>query len=155
MIGAVPLPEPVRRAASRFRRPLAAGLAALAVLVTVNSLASSPTPAPVPATRATTVPGEVTVPVPLAVRAVADVLAPGDIVDLVSIADDGSARVVAARARVVEQPDAGGGFTPTTALLLVAVPESSALDLATATAQGAMTVLIHGSTSVSPLDSGT
>jgi hypothetical protein len=96
----------------------------------------------------------VTVPVPLAVRSVADILDPGDIVDLVSVTEDGRAQVVASRVRVVEQPGSGaGGFTPAEALLLVSVPAGDALDLAAATARGGITVLIHGSTPTTALDS--
>ena len=140
----LPLRASWRRTVLRFRRPLAAVLSGLAVVLAVSSLTSAPVPAVPTPTRATTSPGEVTVPVPLAVRAVADALAPGAIVDLVSVTGDGRASIVAARARVVGQPVGGSGFAPTDALLLVAVPESQALAVATATAQGAMTVLIHG-----------
>ncbi len=92
-------------------------------------------------------------PVPLAVGPVVDLLQPGDIVDLVSVTDEGRAHVVAARARVVGQPDSAGGFAPTDALLLVAVPEESALALATATARSALTVIIHGSGRGATVDS--
>jgi hypothetical protein len=129
----------------RWRRPAAAVLAAVAVILTISTFRTPSDPVAAPVLRPAAAPGEVTVPVPLAVRAVASILEPGDIVDLVSVADDGRARVVATRARVVDQPESGVGFTPTEALLLVAVPEATALSLATAAAHGAMTVIIHSS----------
>lgn len=125
------------------------------MILALGTLSSEAAPVPATAVRANPTPGEVTVPVPLAVRAVADVLEPGDIVDLVSVSDDGRAHVVAARARVVGQPGGAGGFTPTDALLLVAVPEETALALATATARSAVTVIIHGFGPGSAVDSPT
>lgn len=140
-----------RRASVRFRRPLAAVLAGLAVLVTVSTLRSEPPPAPAMASTPSSAPGEVTVPVPLAVSA--GILQPGDVIDLVSVDDDGRARVVAPRARVVGQPASVGGFGSTDPLLLVAVPEAVALALASATARDALTVLIRGNAAASSLDS--
>lgn len=86
------------------------------------------------------------VPVPLADAGVADVLASGDLVDLIAVgtAPDqppGHAPVVVAHsARVRETPDGRGG----TRSILVEVPESAAAPLAAIAAGTPLAVIVHG-----------
>lgn len=143
-----------RRPWGRARRPLAAVLAGLATVIGLTALRSDPPQpradaAPAPAVR----PGEVTVPVTLSMRAVADTLSAGDIVDLVTVDDDGDPHRVAERARVVDRPTSGSGLAPTEAIVLVAVPEADALDLAAAASQSSLALLIHPPADDGSLDS--
>lgn len=136
-----------------MRRPLAAALAGLATVVAISALRSDPPEPTEPmATAPLLQPGEVTVPIPLAMRAVAESVQPGDIVDLVTVDEGGNARLVAHRARIVDRPTTGSGLTPTGALLLVAVPLDQALDVAAA-AQSPLSLLIHPPDASGSLDS--
>lgn len=98
------------------------------------------------------------VPVPLADPAVADVLSPGDLVDLVAVAgpapdpaapgsggpgggDQGGGPVLAARAAQVRDIPAG---RPGARSILVEVPESAAPDLAATAATTPLAVIVHG-----------
>lgn len=134
----------IRRLVDRHRRPIATVLAGLAVALTLVTLRSDPPVGPA-ATIATPAagPGEVTVPVTLGNAAIASVLAVGDVVDLISVADDGPAEVVAARARVVELAATGSALSSSATVLLVAVPESQALSLSAAVAGGVLSVVIR------------
>lgn len=86
------------------------------------------------------------VPVPLADPAVADVLNPGDLVDLVAVATahevphDGGPVLVARGARVRDTPDG----RPGTRSILVEVPESAAASLAATAAGTPLAVIVHG-----------
>jgi len=83
------------------------------------------------------------VPVILDSPALAGAVEVGDEVDLVSIDAQGRAEIVAARARVVDQ---GGGSSPlggASPMLLVAVPEATALGLAAASLTTRISLLIH------------
>ena len=126
---------------TRYRRPVAAALAAVAVLLTVSALRADPAPPTVTEQAPPVAAGEVTVPVPIAPRSVVDLLEPGDVVDLVALTPEGGTNVVAERARVVDTPS--GGLASSGGVLLVAVPESVAVDLAGAGAQGSLSVLIR------------
>lgn len=130
-----------RRVLARHRRAVAAALAAAAVLITVTTLRSDPPPPIVTEQAPPVAPGEVTVPVPIGLRAVIDLLQPGDIVDLVAVTAEGSTDVVAQRARVIDAPPSG--LAGSVGVLLVAVHESDAVDLAGAGARGSLSVLIH------------
>lgn len=86
------------------------------------------------------------VPVPLADPGVADVLSPGDLVDLVAV---GTARstpsehgpvLVARGARIRDTPDG----SPGTRSILVEVPESAAAPLAATAAGTPLAVIVHG-----------
>lgn len=143
----LPLPDPLRRATNRHRRLLAAVLAALATVLAISAI--RPAPAATTAAESTapsapsTRPGEVTVPVILDSPALASTVKAGDEIDVVSIDAQGQAEIVAERARVVEQ---GGGASPlgaTSPVLLVAVPEETALDLAAASLTMRISLLIH------------
>lgn len=126
---------------TRYRRPVAAALAAVAVLLTVSTLRADPAPPTVTEQAPPVAAGEVTVPVPIALRSVVDLLEPGDVVDLVALTPEGGTNVVAERARVVDTPS--GGLASPSDVLLVAVPEAEAITLAGAGAQGSLSVLIR------------
>lgn len=131
----------------RYRRPLAAVCAGLAVLLTISAL-KAPQPAasamgmdlaPRPAI------GEIAAPITLASAAIASSLEVGDIIDLVAIPTTGTGRaqVVARRARVLDIGDSSGFGASATALIVVAVPELDALAIADATVDSELTALIH------------
>lgn len=120
---------------------MAAALAAVAVLLTASTLRSDPPPPTVAEQAPLVAAGEVTVPVPIALRSVIDLLEPGDVVDLLAVTPEGAADVVAERARVVDAP--AGGLSSSSSVLLVAVPESDAIALAGAGALGSLSVLIR------------
>ena len=131
----------------RYRRPLAAVCAGLAVLLTISAL-NAPQPAasamgmdlaPRPAI------GEIAAPITLASAAIASSLEVGDIIDLVAIPTTGTGRaqVVARRARVLNVGDSGGFGASESALVVVAVPELDALAMADATVDSELTALIH------------
>ena len=124
----------------RYRRPLAAVCAGLAVLLTISAL-KAPQPvasamgidlAPRPAI------GEIAAPITLASAAIASSLEVGDIIDLVAIPTTG-----ARRARVLDIGDSSGFGASATALIVVAVPELDALAIADATVDSELTALIH------------
>jgi hypothetical protein len=147
-----PLPA-LRRRIRRHRRPLAAALAAAGVLVALTALR-----APVPATSATgpdtTVaadptalrPGEASVPVLLGSSALAGVLQPGDVVDLVAASPTGEPEIVAAGVRVLERPSGGSGLAPSSGgLVVVAVAADDAVDVAVTSSRDDLTVVIRSS----------
>ena len=83
------------------------------------------------------------VPVPLANPGVADVLSPGDLVDLVAVdaaPDAHEPALVARAARVRDTPDGRNG----TRSILVEVPESAAATLAATAAGSPLAVIVHG-----------
>ena len=128
---------------------MAATLAGAGVLLAVSSLRPAPTTivAAGPSTSALR-PGEVAIPLTLSSAAVARTLAVGDVIDVIGLSgtDDSepSATVVARRSRVLDVPDSAGGFgSSASAIVLVAVTESAALDVSTATARGPVTVVIR------------
>ncbi len=82
--------------------------------------------------------GQVAVPVRLADLAVADLLRPGDRVDVLASVDGRATEVVAAGALVLAVPAAGGG----TGLLVLAVSADTAPGLATATTAATLTVTL-------------
>ncbi|HAN70438.1 MAG TPA: hypothetical protein DCQ36_02455 [Actinobacteria bacterium] len=133
---------------------MAAALAFLATIVAVSALRADP-PDPTPTTDSAPLvrPGEVTVPIPLTVRAIAEAVQPGDIVDLVTVDEGGDARLIAQRARIVDRPTTGTALTPTGAILLVAVPRARALALTAAASQAPLSVLIHPPDDPASLDS--
>lgn len=140
----------LRRRVRRHRRPIAALLAAAAVLAAVTAVrAPAPTTAggtPGASTADPTAlqPGESSVPILLASSAVASVLRPGDVIDLVAPSPSGDPEVVAAGARVVDRPAAGGGLAPTSGgLVVVAISAHEALDVAVASTRDDLTVVIR------------
>ena len=140
-----------RRLLRRHRRPVAAVLAGLGVLVALTALRPAP-PLAVDAvagdalTGSAVRRGEVLVPVALTSGAVASALDVGDIIDLVGLSGDErmTASVVAASARVVEVPAAGSALSgASSGVVLVAVPERAALPLSAASANGGITFVIR------------
>lgn len=86
------------------------------------------------------------VPVPLADPSVADVLSPGDLVDLVAVdianedPHDRGPVLVARGARVLQTPEGRAGARS----ILVEVPESAAASLAATAAGTPLAVIVHG-----------
>ncbi|MET3861309.1 hypothetical protein ABIE38_002242 [Dietzia sp. 2505] len=83
------------------------------------------------------------VPVPLADPAVADLLQPGDLVDLVGTADPDSFAAPAVVARAARVRDTPAGRVGSRSIL-VEVPESDAARLASTAAGTPLAVLVHG-----------
>jgi hypothetical protein len=128
--------SPIARKIRRYRRPIAALLAACSVLMIIAALR------PAPPILTTDVPrllaGEVGAPVTLSSSGVAAAVQPGDIIDVIAL--DGSPEaavpvVIASKVRVIEARDS--------ALLLLAVNAEQALDLAAAGFALPLTVTIH------------
>lgn len=89
-------------------------------------------------------PGESSVPVLLASSALAGVLRPGDIVDLVAAAPTGEPEIVAAGARVLERQAGGSGLAPSSGgLVVVAVDADVAVDVAVTSSRDDLTVVIR------------
>jgi hypothetical protein len=133
----------IRRTVRRHRRSLAAVLAGAATLVALTALRAaqvppSPDAAGAAATSSTSIPGQVTVPVALASGAIAAVLQVGDVIDLVAAADaDTPGSVIARGAHVVELPAGGSALGgSSSAVILVALPESDALRVVTSMGDG-------------------
>ena len=147
-----PLPA-LRRRIRRHRRPLAAALAAAGTLAALTALrapmpvdSSAGSGAPVAADPTSLRQGEASVPVLLASGAMAGVLRPGDIVDLVAAAPSGEPQVVAAGARVLDRPTGGSGLAPSSGgLVIVAVDADEAVDIAVAASRDDLTVVIRAS----------
>ena len=136
----------------RRRRAARIGLAAALVLAAPFVDRTEPADAPAPTATATTTAGHGdppagarvrVVPVPLADPAVADLLRPGDLVDLVGTAElaPGQApALVAHAARVRDAPEGRSGSRS----LLVEVPEAEAAHLAATAAGTPLAVVVHG-----------
>lgn len=128
---------------------MAATVAGAGVLVALSSLRSAPDSVVVAAPPVSDLlPGEVAVPLTLSSAAVANTLATGDVIDVIGLSGaDGSdprAVIVARRSRVIDVPESSGTFgSSSSAIVLVAVVESAALDVSTAIARGPMTVVIR------------
>jgi len=139
----------------RHRRAIAAALAGLATLMALTAIRAPQEPANALATaNLSTRPGvgEVAVPILLKDPAIASIAQVGDRIDVLAVAkgNDGQAagqlppRIVARQARVVEGSAPDTGFMPlTTGLLVVAVDESTALDLASAAATFDLSIAVH------------
>ena len=136
---------PLAHFTRRHRRSIAAASAALAVLLALGSVRSVATPA---GTLATLESGYVAIPVPLSPPAAAGLLHVGDIIDLIAVTDTGTASTVARGARVTGVPAAGGFMSTTSALVLVAVDEPSALRIAGATGSSDLTFAMHPQTAL-------
>jgi hypothetical protein len=137
----------LRQARSRYRRPIAALLAALATIVAITALRPSNPPAATTEAEAISLtrPGEVTVPVPLSRGGSA--VDTGDVVDLVTIDDNGLARVIANDV-VVTETTTNSGYS-SDAVALISMSERDAL-LVTAAAGRAPLALIINPRSASP-----
>ena len=126
--------SPIARKIRRYRRPIAAALAGLSVLLTVSALRP---PAPIVVAEQPGIPltkGEIGVPITLANAAVAGVIRSGDHVDVIALTDMGK-HVLARNVRIVEVMDGG--------LLVLAAQPEQAGELAARSLQHALTITIH------------
>jgi hypothetical protein len=141
-----------RRRLRRRRRPVAAALTLVAVLAAGSSLRPSQPDPPAPdgdRSGSWALPaGLVAAPIRIAEPAVAGLLTPGDVVDVVAADAQGRASVVASGAVVIWLPAAdAGAFAPdpfSGAVLMVAVPASTAVAIAGATTTGQLSLLVTG-----------
>ncbi len=140
-----------RRRLRRRRRTVAAGLAFVAVLAAGSALrpgspAHDQPEGGSPASRLEIPSGLVAAPVRVAEPSVAELVGAGDVVDVVAADPRGRTFVVAPGAIVVRQPPAtSGSFGPDPlagVVLLVAVPETTALALAGATVTAQLSLVI-------------
>lgn len=137
---AVPTLASVRQLIRNRRRPLAAVLAGAAVLIGLTSLKPAPAISAPTMDPTRPVAGEVAIAVELSSQAAAAVVSPGDRVDIVEHADMTTPRVIARNARVLSAGSAGF-LASSSAVLLVAVDEPTAMRLAGAT--GDLTPMIQ------------
>jgi hypothetical protein len=130
------------------RRLVSAALAFCSVLFALQVLA----PAGTETSRATTGANEVAIdddllqfPLRLSDAAVAELLSPGDVVDVFGSEVRGATTVVAQGLPVVEVPEVTGSAFGGAGdgLVVVAVSEGGAVDLAAATSRGPVTVAVH------------
>jgi hypothetical protein len=147
----------LQRLLQRHRRVLAAALAGLATLMALSVIRApqdSPTSSVTILGNAQPGPGEVAVPVMLKDQAIASIAEPGDLVDILAVAKAGvgsevtqpATQIVARRARVIETSQPDSGFMPlASGLLVVAVDEATALDLASAAATSDLSIAVHPS----------
>ena len=129
----------------RHRRLLAALLAGAATLLALTSIRGGTVVADAGPATDPSLPrsGEASVPVSLDSTALTSVLHVGDVIDLVQVDEAGTARVVAPDARVLELPGGTGPLTgASAAVVLVAVPRATALDLSGAASLGGLTFLL-------------
>ena len=147
----------MRLALVRYRRPLAGASAFLAVLLGLSTVQSATTDAEqgtvrridaaLTPTTAAPEDGLVAAPVRLADPAVAELLAPGSIVDVLAADGRGQAAIVAESVKVLAVPDPnneGWGIADSGgALVLLAVTTSEATELAATAAVGPLSVVLH------------
>jgi pilus assembly protein CpaB len=139
----------LRRWLALHRRWVSATLAFVAVLVGLTSLAQPAEPERSPRVAAPTsaalLDGHLAVPLRLSDPAVAALLGPGDVVDVMVADQRSTARLVAADLTVTAVPDAGSGgpWAQSDGLVMVAATEDQALSLAGAAAHGPVTVAVH------------
>ena len=130
-------PARLRRFLRLRRRGVAAVTAALATGFALTSLSSSPPPPESPTATATA--GRVSLAI--SVRAGADALHPGDHIDLVGTAGNGSSLVLASEAIVVRAATSAG-FVGSSSTVLVAVTREDAMRLASRPPDEALVALI-------------
>lgn len=141
----------LRRFARRHRRPLAAALAGLGLLVGLSTVRTGATEPADGSGSGSQFPssvrlGEVAVPLVLTSAGIASTLRVGDVIDVVGITgrESATAAVIASRARVLGIPSSGSGLTgSSSAVILVAVSEDEALPLTAASVNGALSVVIR------------
>ncbi len=148
------VPDRVRRFTRRRRRPLAAALAAVGVLVALSSLRQQPAPVLTsdgPSSLSSLVqPGEAAVPITLSSPGIVRTLARGQLVDVVAVPREGDARavVVATAARVVDIPEGGSALSASsTSVILVAVRREDALDVIASSTRDVLSVAIQSAAS--------
>jgi hypothetical protein len=128
--------SPIARKIRRYRRPIAAVLAACSVLMIIAAVRPAPpvVVTEIPSLRA----GEVGAPVTLTSSGVAAAVQPGDVIDVIALEGSPEAAipvVIASKVRVIEARDS--------ALLVLAVNAEQALELAAAGFGLPLTVTIH------------
>ena len=140
----------VRRWLALHRRPVSAALAFGSVLFALSALSSPDAESSSVAVRSGANPtieeGQLEVPVRLSDAAVADLLSPGDVVDVLGADSRGPASVVADQLLVTAVPDAGSGSgwsSDGDGLVVVAATPEDALALAGAASRGQLTVAVH------------
>ena len=141
----------IRRQLALHRRTVSAALAFVAVLVALTALAQTPQQQSSSNGSGAAPPSvallddHLTVPLRLSDPAVATLLAPGDVVDVIVADQRSAARLVAADLTVTAIPnaEASGPWTDSDGLVMVAATEDEALALAGATASGPITVAVH------------
>jgi hypothetical protein len=120
----------IRTQFNRHRRILGSISAALAVLLIFGSM-SAPAPASGPdEIVAGLVEGFVAVPVTLRSAAIASAVRVGDNIDLVVPSENGTPRVIATNAAVLDLPNASGFGSPTSTVILVSVEKWQSVALA-------------------------
>lgn len=124
-----------------YRRPLAAGCAALAVLALGTAALSPPTPPTDPNALPAISSGDVAMPITL--TSANAVVRAGDVIDLVAMTDGSRSRVVASQARVVQAPNGNGFGGASGRVVVVAIPQATALEIADALSTSTLTALIH------------
>ena len=140
----------LRRWLALHRRPVSAALAFCSVLFALSALASpdadSSSVARPSAGDAVVENGQLEVPVRLSDAAVASLLSPGDVVDVLGADAHGPASVVADQLLVTAVPDVGSGSgwsSDGDGLVVVAASSEDALALAGAASRGQLTVAVH------------
>ena len=140
----------VRRFTRRRRRPLAAALAGLGVLVALTSL-RTPTaavqPESQPPGQGLLRPGEAAVPIALSSPALVRTISLGSIVDIIGVPRDEGAdpTVVVHGARVIDIPDGGSGISvSSTPVIVVAVDDADALPLVATSSRDIVGLVIRG-----------
>ncbi|MFM8893901.1 MAG: hypothetical protein ACKOE2_00670, partial [Actinomycetales bacterium] len=145
----------LRRLLQRHRRIVAACLAGLATLLALTVFARPPEAvAPTGQAAPTNQAGRNQVAVPLILKesAMASIAEPGDLIDVIAVRRSGSdpsqgevaPRIVARRARVIEAADPGSGLMPlSNGVLVVAVDETTALELAEAATSADLSIAVH------------
>jgi hypothetical protein len=141
----------VRRWIALHRRVVSAALAFVAVLLGLTALTTTPAQPSSPdgwgaaAAQPTLSDGQLAVPVRLADPAVAEMLAPGDVVDVIVADQRNVATLVAASLTVTAVPEAesGGPWADGDGLVMVAATDDEALAIAGAAARGPVTVAVH------------
>lgn len=138
----------VHRWLALHRRPVAATLTFLSVLLALSAVTGgsdsgvtdeSDSPADVVAVE-----GQLAVPLQLEDDAVVALLRPGDRVDVLATSDRAPAQAVASGVTVSSVPtDQGGTWDTSREPVLVLVTAEQALALATASAQGTLSVALH------------
>lgn len=141
----------VRRRLLLHRRPISAALTFVAVLfglAAVTADPSSSTALPGAASSASVAVAdddELVVPLQLSDPAVATMLEPGDVVDVMVAEQRGDATLVASQLVVTAVPGAAddGPWSDSDGLVMVAADSATTLALAGAASRGVLTVAIH------------
>jgi hypothetical protein len=141
----------VRRRLALHRRPISAVLTFVAVLLGLTAVTADDSDGPAltgsSSNGSATVPtyGELIVPLQLSDPAVAAMLRPGDVVDVMVADRRGDATLVASELVVTAVPggDDDGPWTDSDGLVMVAADSATTLSLAGAASRGMLTVAVR------------